>query len=82
MGARIVTNVAAFVAVTCVLTIGPGVLRTSNVSEKTIFATATLSSFVTAYLVTLLSGCPFILTPNVNLGTCFTCAIILNVKCG
>ncbi len=67
--ARIITNVAAFIAVTCVLTIGPDVLSLTNVPHKNIFVTAILTTVINAFLVTFLSGCPFILTPKVKPGT-------------
>lgn len=81
MGARMVTKVAAFVAVTCVLIMGTGVLSRANVSGNTMFTTATVTTFVKDYTVKLLTGCPVTLTPKVKLGTFFTCAMILKVKC-
>ncbi len=84
MGARVVTNVAAFLTVTCVLTVGPSCLNdVRNTAPNTVLANATISTTVTALYVTFFTGCPITLTSNVKLGTFFTFAIynMVGVPC-
>lgn len=78
--ARIVTNFAAFLAVICVIFIGPRVLNITNVSADTIFIAAYLVTTFNDVVVKLFTGLPITLTPTVNLGTFFTFIIMRTVN--
>lgn len=78
--ARLVTKVAAFLAVICVIFIGPRVLNTTRVSPGIIFIAAYLVTNVNDVTVKVFTGLPITLTPTVKLGTFFTFIIIKTVN--
>lgn len=66
MGARLLTKLAAFMAVTCILTAVPGVLTNTNCSGRAALATVVVLVVIADYTVTLIAGQPFTLTPKLK----------------
>lgn len=70
--ARLHTKLAAFLSVTCVVTIGPTILSNTNVGTKTLTYTAYLNTNVVAVYVNVFTGHPLTYTSNLNVGTVVT----------